>query len=211
MNFHFYDDVFPDGQAHADPAGEACPEGSGAEVADAAEGEPGPDEAGDRAGEPEVEPAAEEPSEADVLRDRLARLKADFDNYRKRNARDFQESVEKSTGDVLKSFLSPLDNLERAIETMRKTMSEDDPCLKGVLLVQKEVLDALARNGVEPIDTKVGAELDPNLEEALGLVPAPGVAEGRVVFVVRKGYTHRGKVLRAAQVMAAAASGGDNQ
>ena len=210
MNFYFYDDDPANEPAPMAASAEESPEAQDAESASETESVE-PEKAAQETAAPEAEAAPEveaepEVSEADRLRDQLVRMKADFDNYRKRNARDFLEMVSKSSGDILAEFLSPLDNLERAIDTMRKTMAEDDPCLQGVLMVQRELLGALERHGVKPVDTKVGAELDPNLEEALGLIPAPGIAEGHIAVVVRKGYTLNGKVLRAAQVMAAAAA-----
>ena len=153
----------------------------------------------------EETPAAESaPDEAAVLRDRLLRLQADFDNYRKRMARDHQDFVAQAGADVLEAMLPPMDHLELAINTMEKTAAADDPFLKGVKMVRDEMLAAFARFSLEPIDTKVGAELDPQCEEALGLLPVPGIAENHIAIVVRKGYRLHGKVLRAAQVMAGA-------
>ena len=153
---------------------------------------------------PEDEPQEEKPSEAQILKDRLLRLQADFDNYRKRVARDHAELVAQAGADVLKAMLTPMDHLEMAIESMARDVKEDDPMLKGVSMVHDELLRAFDRFGLTPIDTKVGAELDPNAEEALGILPVPGVAENRIAVVVRKGYTLHGKVLRAAQVMVGA-------
>lgn len=160
--------------------------------------------------EPTDETPAEEPpqeapkSEAEVLKDRLLRLQADFDNYRKRVARDHQDLVSQAGADVLASMLAPMDALELAIATMEKSAPEDDPFLKGVRMVRDQFLAAFARHSLEPIPTKVGDELDPQREEALGLMPAPGIEENHIAVVVRKGYTLHGKVLRAAQVMVGA-------
>ena len=161
-------------------------------------------ESEDQSPEPDDQPPEEKPSEAQVLKDRLLRLQADFDNYRKRVARDHAELVSQAGADVLKAMLAPMDHLEMAIETMAKDAKEDDPVLKGVRMVHDELLRAFDRFGLAPVDTKVGAELDPNAEEALGILPVPGVAENRIAVVVRKGYTLHGKVLRAAQVMVGA-------
>ena len=147
---------------------------------------------------------AKKPDETAVLKDRLLRLQADFDNYRKRQARDRQDFVAQASADVLEAMLAPMDHLEMAIDTMAKTAAEDDPFLKGVKMVRDEMLSAFGRFSLEPIDTKVGAELDPSCEEALGLMPIPGIEENHIAIVVRKGYRLHGKVLRAAQVMAGA-------
>ncbi len=151
-----------------------------------------------------VEPSRAEPSEADALRDRLLRLQADFDNYRKRVARDRADLVAQAGADVLEAMLPPMDHLELAIDTMAKTAPADDPFLKGVRMVRDEMLAAFARFSLEPIPTEVGAELDPNAEEALGIVPVPGIPENRIAIVVRKGYALHGRVLRPAQVMVGA-------
>lgn len=151
--------------------------------------------------EPKEEPQAA-PDEAAVLKDRLLRLQADFDNYRKRQARERTEFVSQASADVLEAMLAPMDHLEMALDNMAKTVSEDDPFRKGVQMVRDEMLAVFARHSLEPMDTKIGAELDPSCEEALGLLPIPGIEENHIAVVVRKGYRLHGKVLRAAQVMA---------
>lgn len=145
---------------------------------------------------------SEKPDEAAVLKDRLLRLQADFDNYRKRQARERTDFVTQASADVLEAMLAPMDHLEMAIETMSKKVSEEDPFLAGVKMVRDEMLAAFKKHSLEPMETKVGAELDPTCEEALGLLPIPGIAEDHIAVVVRKGYRLHGKVLRAAQVMA---------
>ena len=161
-------------------------------------------EAQDQGAESEDQPAEEKPSEAEVLKNRLLRLQADFDNYRKRVARDHAELVSQASADVLKAMLDPMDHLEMAIESMAKDAKDDDPMLKGVRMVHDELLHTFDRFSLKPIDTQVGDELDPNAEEALGILPVPGIAENRIAVIVRKGYTLHGKVLRAAQVMVGA-------
>ena len=170
-----------------DPAAQPQPE---ADAGAKQEAQPAPDEA--------------KPSEADALRNRLLRLQADFDNYRKRVARDHADLVSQASADVLAAMLDPMDHLELAIESMAKNAKEDDPMLRGVRMVRDELLAAFDRFSLKPIDTKIGAELDPNAEEALGILPVPGIEENRIAVVVRKGYTLHGKVLRAAQVMVGA-------
>jgi molecular chaperone GrpE len=71
-------------------------------------------------------------------------------------------------------------------------------------MVRDEMLATFDRFSLKPVETKVGAELDPAFEEALGILPVPGIPENRIAVVVRKGYTLHGKVLRAAQVMVGA-------
>ncbi len=187
-------------------ATEAAEEGAAAQEPDSQAAQ---SEAAPPSGEPtstEEPPAPEEakPSEAEVLRDRLLRLQADFDNYRKRVARDHAELVAQAGADVLTAMLTPMDHLEMAIETMAKGAAPDDPVLKGVRMVHDEVAAVFERFSLSPVDTKIGAELDPSAEEALGILPVPGIEENRVAVVVRKGYRLHGKVIRAAQVMVGA-------
>lgn len=154
--------------------------------------------------ESEEQPPEEKPDETEILKGRLLRLQADFDNYRKRVARDHAELVSQAGADVLKAMLDPMDHLEMAIESMARDAKDDDPVLTGVRMVRDEFLRVFDRFSLKPIDTKIGAELDPNAEEALGILPVPGIPENRIAVVVRKGYTLHGKVLRAAQVMVGA-------
>lgn len=184
-------------------------DGGAAERAEAAEGaadqaEAASESAGEESGtEPAggEEPAKAAPSETEVLQDRLLRLQADFANYRRRVARDHQELVEQAGSEVLAAMLSPMDHLELAIETMAKAAPEDDAVLRGVRMVRDELLAVFERFALRPVDTKIGAELDPGAEEALGMLPGSGLARNRVAAVVRRGYTLHGKILRAAQVM----------
>ena len=157
---------------------------------------------------PQDEPAPEEPaqegerpSEVAVLQDRLLRLQADFTNYRKRVARDHRELVEQAAADVLAAMLSPMDHLEMAVETMAKSAPEDDPVLRGVRMVRDELLSVFDRFALRPVDTRLGAELDPSAEEALGMLPGSTLPRNRVAAIVRRGYTLHGRILRAAQVL----------
>ena len=199
----------PEAEAEAAAEGKteetAATNPSPAPVSEPAADENGADSTTDTPAEAPAETTEETtPDETVVLRDRLLRLQADFDNYRKRMARDRQDFVTQANADVLEAMLPPMDHLELAIDTMAKTAAEDDPFLKGVRMVRDEILSAFSRFSLEPIETKVGAELDPQCEEALGLLPTPGIEENHIALVVRKGYRLHGKVLRAAQVMAGA-------
>lgn len=196
------EDVKKNADAETEPSVQA--EGVAEETAKPAEETPAAEAPAPEAPAEAAPEEAKKPDEAAVLKDRLLRLQADFDNYRKRQARDRQDFVAQASADVLEAMLAPMDHLEMAIDTMSKTAAEDDPFLKGVKMVRDEMLSAFGRFSLEPIDTKVGAELDPSCEEALGLMPVPGIEENHIAIVVRKGYRLHGKVLRAAQVMAGA-------
>ena len=151
-----------------------------------------------------VKPAAAkaEADEAAQLKDRLLRLQADFDNYRKRMAREFIENRQQASKDIAEAMLMPLDHLDHALLSMAKLSGEQDPSYQGVKLVKAEFRTVLEKFGLKVIETQ-GKAFDPAQHEALGVVPTEGAKEGDIVAEVRAGYTLGGRVLRAAQVMVA--------
>lgn len=147
-----------------------------------------------------------QPSEEEKLRDRLLRLQADFDNYRKRVARDHRDMVKAANNDLVESLLPVLDHVGHALDAMQKAAGddEDNPYVAGFMLVRAELLKALAKYGLEPVDS-FGKPFDINVHEALSTAPSADVAPDTVIFEVRKGYLINGKVLRAAQVIVSTA------
>ena len=165
------------------------PEETNAEAA-GAEGKP--EEA-----ESAPEEKAEEPPAEPDWKDRYARLLADFDNYRKRVARDREELAQFAAKDILKDLLPTVDNLALALE---KAENKEDPFVQGVKLAYDGFLKALADHGATPIDS-LGEPFDANYHEALAQLPSPDVAEGVVMNEVKRGWLLHGKLLRAAQVV----------
>ena len=148
------------------------------------------------------EPAAEEPAAAEPpaepdWKDRYARLLADFDNYRKRVARDREELAQFAAKDILKDLLSTVDNLALALE---KAENKEDPFVQGVKLAYDGFLKALADHGATPIDS-LGEPFDTNFHDALAQLPSSDVAEGIVMNEVKRGWLLHGKLLRPAQVV----------
>ena len=148
------------------------------------------------------EPAAEEPAAAEPpaepdWKDRYARLLADFDNYRKRVARDREELAQFAAKDILKDLLSTVDNLALALE---KAENKEDPFVQGVKLAYDGFLKALADHGATPLDS-VGEPFDTNFHDALAQLPSTDVAEGVVMNEVKRGWLLHGKLLRPAQVV----------
>ncbi|MCL1857006.1 MAG: nucleotide exchange factor GrpE [Kiritimatiellaeota bacterium] len=141
-------------------------------------------------------------SEEAKLKDRLLRLQADFDNYRKRMAREFIENREQAAKDVMEAMLTPLDHLDHALSSLAKTAGEQDPSYQGVRLVRTEFRSVMERFGLKGIET-LGKAFDPTLHEALGAIPSAEAKEGDVAIEVRAGYMLGNRVLRAAQVMVA--------
>jgi molecular chaperone GrpE len=129
------------------------------------------------------------------------RTQADFENYRKRVARDAAAAQERGIGSLAKELLPALDNLDRALEAA----AEDDPLLHGVRLVRTELKAALARAGIESF-CPLGEQFDPSVHEAVATAPqAPGgKPSGTVVEVYQDGYRLGEGVLRPARVVVAA-------
>ena len=165
------------------------PEETNAEAA-GAEGKP--EEA-----ESAPEEKAEEPPAEPDWKDRYARLLADFDNYRKRVARDREELAQFAAKDILKDLLPTVDNLALALE---KAENKEDPFVQGVKLAYDGFLKALADHGATPLDS-VGEPFDTNFHDALAQLPSTDVAEGVVMNEVKRGGLLHGKLLRPAQVV----------
>jgi molecular chaperone GrpE len=127
------------------------------------------------------------------------RTQADFENYRKRVARDLAAAGERGMASLVKELLPALDNLERALEAA----ASHDPLLAGVKLVHAELNAALARVGIEQF-APLGEQFDPNEHEAMAQQPVEGVESGRVAEVFQNGYRLKGSVIRPARVLVAA-------
>jgi molecular chaperone GrpE len=134
-------------------------------------------------------------------KDRYVRAMADFDNFRKRTARDREDLVKLAASDVLKDMLPTVDNLARALEEAKD--KADDPFVAGVRLVYDGLVKALADHGATPLDS-VGEPFDANFHEALAQLPSEEVEEGRVINEVKRGWMLHGKLLRVAQVVVSA-------
>ncbi len=129
------------------------------------------------------------------------RTQADFENYRKRVAREAAAAQERGAIALAKELLPALDNLDRALEGA----DENDPLLHGVGLVRSELSAALARAGIESY-SPVGEVFDPSLHDAVATAPQPGeeVASGCVVEVYQPGYRLGESIIRPARVVVAA-------
>ena len=138
-------------------------------------------------------------AERDELFDKLQRLAAEFDNYRKRAARDQQSLVARAHERLVKELLPVLDDLERAFEAAAK--HEEAKLEEGVRLVHRELASALTREGLAEIETD--GRFDPHVHEALLSQPSEA-EEGSVIQVIQKGYRLGDRVLRPARVVVAA-------
>ncbi len=174
----------PTGSAEGDPADA----GNGG-----AAGAAGP------AGSPEERLAALE-GEKRELHDRLLRLAAEFENWKKRARREQDEAASRGRETLLKELLPALDNLERAL----KAAPEKDPVAVGVRLVDKQIIQALEKFEVKRFSA-LGQPFDPNQHEAIQQVASTDVPAGHVAAEFAQGYTIGGRLLRAAMVGVAAA------
>jgi len=123
---------------------------------------------------------------------------ADFDNYKKRAARDREDTYRYAEADILKDVLPAVDNLQLALANAKE--KSDDPFVKGVQLVHDTLLKALKDHGAEPFDC-VGEALDTERMEAIAHLPHEEIPEGKVSIESKKGWMLKDKVLRAAQVV----------
>jgi molecular chaperone GrpE len=151
--------------------------------------------------QPVSEPVAEDEvvaltKERDDYLDALQRLKAEFDNYRKRVARDQQELAVRAHERLVKELVPVLDDLERALEAAAE--HEEGKLEEGVRLVHRSLADALAKEGLAEIET--GGTFDPHTQEALLSQPSDA-EEGSVIQVLQKGYSLGDRVLRPARVV----------
>jgi molecular chaperone GrpE len=137
--------------------------------------------------------------ERDEYLDALQRLKAEFDNYRKRVQREQESLVARAAERLVRELLPVLDDLERALEFA--AAHEEARLEEGVSLVHRALADALAKEGLSEISTE--GKFDPHTQEALLSQPSEA-EEGTVIQVLQKGYTLGDRVLRPARVVISA-------
>jgi molecular chaperone GrpE len=145
--------------------------------------------------------AEQEEDELSRVKSQLAYLAAEFDNYRKRIAREQEAIVSFGNERILLTILPFLDNLERAI-SQSQAIENAEALLSGVQITYEQVLGALRKFGLEQISA-AGEPFDPNLHEAIAKVAWEGKSEGTVLAESRKGYLLNGRLLRPAQVTVA--------
>jgi molecular chaperone GrpE len=159
------------------------------------------------------ETASISPEETEVLKtkaakadehwERLLRTTADFDNFKKRAAREKTEAVQYANVNLLQKLLPVLDNFEMALAAVEAVKEEKLASLKsGVAMIQQQLKNALTETGLEEIDA-TGKQFDPTLHEAVSQQESSDVKEGHVLQQLRKGYRMKDRLLRAATVIVA--------
>jgi molecular chaperone GrpE len=137
-------------------------------------------------------------SERDSLLDRMARLQAEFENARKREARERNEFRDFAVAGAVEQFLPVLDNFQLAL----KSTGSAEQLRAGVELIVKQMEEALRSLNVQPIEA-VGAEFDPRVHEAIEMVEKPDVPDHQIFDEVRRGYRIKERMLRPAMVRVA--------
>ena len=130
--------------------------------------------------------------------DRLKRVAAEFDNYKKRSSKEKDGLYNSLVGDIVSNFLPIIDNLEKAVEAETK----DEEYRKGIELVLRQFKDVLIARGVTEIET-VGKNFDPELHEAVSSVQDDTKGEKEIVQEYRKGYKIGDRVIRHSMVVVA--------
>lgn len=152
------------------------------------------------------QPAGE--GEAAEVHDRLLRLQADFENFRKRTLKEKEEAFRFGNQNIVKDLLPTVDNLERAIEHARGSQTGDlEGLLQGVELVLRELLGVLEQHGLAAIEAE-GETFDPAVHEAMTQQIDESVPANTVMQVFQKGYRLRDRLLRPARVVV---SGGSSE
>ena len=144
--------------------------------------------------------AAAQSAEVDELNDKYLRLAAEYDNFRRRTAKERAELTARAQGDLLKMLIDPLDDLARVI-AQGPGASDAKTVLDAVEVVDKKMMKGLIAAGLEIINP-VGQPFDPTMHEAVSTAPAPSADQDHIVSqVFQPGYLFKGQLLRAARVV----------
>ncbi len=157
-----------------------------------------PAEATDSSGENDDATATLQ-ADLDRFRDLALRSQADFENYKKRAAREKEEAVKYANASLLERLIAIIDNFELGLSAARGE-GEASPIYSGMSMVLKQLQDFLADNGLQPIDAE-DQQFDPNLHEAIAREPSDTAPEGTVIRQTRRGYKLKDRLLRPSSVV----------
>src|SRR5690349_15937893 len=138
-------------------------------------------------------------ADLDRFRDLAMRSQADFENYKKRCAREKEDAIKYANKDLLERLVAIVDHFELGLEAA-KGEGQQSPIYSGMSLVLKQLKDLLSDNGLQPIEA-AGQKFDPNLHEGVGHEPSNEVPEGMVIRQNRRGYKLKDRLLRPAAVV----------
>lgn len=145
------------------------------------------------------DPMAGLQADLDRFRDLALRSQADFENYKKRSAREKEEAIKYANTTLLQRLAAILDNFELGLAAA-KAQSEESPIYSGMVLVQKQLNDLLSEHGLQSIEAE-GKRFDPNLHEAIAHEPSDQSPEGTVLRQTRRGYRLKDRLLRPSKVV----------
>jgi molecular chaperone GrpE len=138
------------------------------------------------------------------FRDLALRSQADFENYKKRAAREKEEAIKYANSALLERLIPIVDNFELGLEAARGD-GENSPVFSGMSMVLKQLMDFLTEQGLQPIDA-TGRKFDPNLHEAIAHEPSEQFPEGVVIRQTRRGYRMKDRLLRPSSVVVSSGS-----
>lgn len=173
--------------------------GSSAEKANEAPGNP---EEASASSEAEKSPEALCREENQILKDQLFRLAADFDNYKKRTARQMEENRKAVLEQVLLDFLEVTDNFDRALKSA-KTAEDMNSIVSGIEQLSRQFFSILEKYGLEKIKSEKASEFDPHRHEAIQHIETSEVPDNTIVEVYKSGYSLNSKVIRPSLVSVA--------
>jgi molecular chaperone GrpE len=139
-------------------------------------------------------------AKAEQQREELLRTLAEYENARKRSARDLETERRFAHARLAADLLPAIDNLHRAMDVARNA-SESSGLVQGVLATQTQLLDVLKRHGVTSMDAQPGEPFDPNLHQAVSMVADPNQPANAIVQVLQQGFMIHDRVLRPAMVV----------
>ncbi len=140
------------------------------------------------------------PDEAAILKDRLLRLQADFDNFRKRSARERADWQVFALEQFVQDLLPVVDHYELGLETAKKEQTSA-PVLEGLKLVYDQLLGVLKKNGVTQVKAEPGTPFDPHKQEAISHIPSEEHPADVIIAETRRGYLIGEKMIRPLQVV----------
>jgi molecular chaperone GrpE len=151
--------------------------------------------------ETELDPTAKLEAEVKDLKDQNLRLYAEFENFRRRTAKERLELMDSANKDTLSALLPVMDDFDRALKNTEET-PENEPVLEGLKLIQQKLTETLKAKGLKAMDSTIGEEFDVERMEAITQIPAPNPElANKVIDEVEKGYMIGEKVLRYAKVV----------
>jgi molecular chaperone GrpE len=195
----------PAGEPEA-PVGPTATPAPESPVGPTATPEPEPETDHERQLEHDLEELTAKAEKADEYLELAQRTRADFENYRKRAAREAAAAQERGVAKLAKELLPAVDNLDRAVEASQSdeaAQADNGTLISGIKLVHADVIAALGRAGIERFSPE-GERFDPQLHEAVAQIPAEGAESGTVIEVYQRGYRLGEFVIRPARVAVAA-------